>query len=100
MKLNYLNKIIPEKNSSSKESLKVEEYNIYRDYKGFEIGILEDKKVVSIIYKENNPYYLTDSLYDKLEHLISLFKSLKKINFDKSVLINKSYIGIAWNIIN
>ena len=31
---------------------------------------------------------------------MSLFKSLKKINIDKSVIINKSYIGIGWNIIN
>ena len=95
-----LNKIAPEKNNSLNELLKDEENNIYKDYEGFEIGILENKTVLSITYKENKPYYLTDSLYDKLEHLMSLFKSLKKINIGKNVIINKSYIGIGWNIIN
>lgn len=95
-----LNEIIPEKSKTLNESLKVEDNNIYKDYEGFEIGILENKTLVSITYKENKPYYLVDSLYDKLEHLMSLFKSLKKININKSILINKSYIGIGWNIIN
>ena len=95
-----LNTIVQEKSNASKESLKVEDNNIYKDYEGFEIGILDNKTLLSISYKENKPYYLADSLSDKLEHLMSLFKSLKKVNIDKNVLINKSYIGIGWNIIN
>ena len=31
---------------------------------------------------------------------MNLFKSLKKININKNVLINNSYISIGWNSIN
>lgn len=56
--------------------------------------------MVKISFKEHKPYYLTDSLYDKLEKLINNLKYIKKINIDKNVLLEKSYISIQWNIIN
>ena len=43
---------------------------------------------------------MADSLSDKLDHLLSLFKSLKKLNINKNILINKSYISIGWHFIN
>ena len=92
-----LNKIFPENNNSS---LNDENNKIYNDYKGFKIEILENKALLKISYKEKKPYYQADSLSDKLEQLINLFKSLKKININKNVLINNSYISIGWNSIN
>ena len=90
-----LNKIFPENNNS----LNNEDNKTY-NYKGFKIGILENKTLLKISYKEKKPYYQTDSLFDKLEQLMNLFKSLKKININKNVLINNSYISIGWNSIN
>ena len=92
-----INKIFPGINNSS---LNNEDNKIYNNYKGFEIGILENKTLLKISYKEIKPYYLTDSLSDKLEQIINLFKSLRKININKNVLINNSYISIGWNNIN
>ena len=91
-----LNKIFPENNNS----LNNEDNKTYNDYKGFKIGILENKTLLKISYKEKKPYYQTDSLFDKLKQLMNLFKSLKKININKNVLINNSYISIGWNNIN
>ena len=92
-----INKIFPGNNNSS---LNNEDNKIYNNYKGFEIGILENNTLLKISYKEIKPYYLTDSLSDKLEQIINLFKSLRKINIIKNVLINNSYISIGWNNIN
>ena len=93
--------IIPENNNDlSNTSLNIEEKNIYKEYEGFEIGFLENKTLLQIIYKEKKPYYLADSLYDKFEHLMNLFKSLKKLNIDKNILTNKSYMSIGWNCTN
>ena len=92
-----INKIFPGNNNSS---LKNEDNKIYNNYKGFEIRILENNTLLKISYKEIKPYYLTDSLSDKLEQIINLFKSLRKININKNVLINNSYISIGWNNIN
>lgn len=95
-----LNKMNPEKNSSTDASLNAEnKNNIYKKIEGFEIGLLENRTLLRISYKENKPYYLTDSLSDKLDQLNKIFKSLKKINIDKN-LNNKSYISINWNFIN
>ena len=64
--------IIPENNNDlSNTSLNIEEKNIYKEYEGFEIGFLENKTLLQIIYKEKKPYYLADSLYDKFEHLMN-----------------------------
>lgn len=56
--------------------------------------------MVRIYFKEQKPYYLTESLFDKLEVLINKLKYIKKLSIDKNVLLDKSYIGIEWNIIN
>ena len=94
-----LNKKFKEYHSSSKTSLN-EENNEFLEIEGFEIEILEKKTSIKLSYKEKKPYYLRDSLFDKLEQLMNLFKSFKKIKIGKKVLINKSYISIEWNFIN
>ena len=96
-----LKKVIPENtNDSAYKSLITDDNNKYMEYEGFEIGFLENNKFLRISYKENKPYYLADSLSDKLDHLLSLFKSLKKLNINKNILINKSYMSIGWHFIN
>ena len=93
--------IISPKNSvSSTISRSSDEEIITKQIDEFSVSILEKKSLVKISFKENKPYYLTDSLYDKLEKLINNLKYIKKINIDKNVLLDKSYISIQWNIIN
>jgi hypothetical protein len=92
---------ISQKNSeSSTISRSSDEGIITKQIDDFVISILENKSLVKISFKEHKPYYLTDSLYDKLEKLINNLKYIKKINIDKNVLLEKSYISIQWNIIN
>ena len=92
---------ISQKNSeSSTISRSSDEGIITKQIDDFVVSILENKSLVKISFKENKPYYLTDSLYDKLEKLINNLKYIKKINIDKNVLLEKSYISIQWNIIN
>ena len=70
------------------------------DVEGFNIHISEKESLVKIIYNEERPYYLTESLNDKLEQLMNISKYMKKINIEKNVIINKSYMSIKWNFIN
>ena len=92
---------ISQKNSeSSTISRSSDEGIITKQIDDFVVSILENKSLVKISFKEHKPYYLTDSLYDKLEKLINNLKYIKKINIDKNVLLEKSYISIQWNIIN
>ena len=92
---------ISQKNSeSSTISRSSDEGIIIKQIDDFVVSILENKSLVKISFKEHKPYYLTDSLYDKLEKLINNLKYIKKINIDKNVLFEKSYISIQWNIIN
>ena len=92
---------ISQKNSeSSTISRSSDEGIITKQIDDFVVSILENKSLVKISFKEHKPYYLTDSLYYKLEKLINNLKYIKKINIDKNVLLEKSYISIQWNIIN
>ena len=92
---------ISQKNSeSSTISRSSDEGIITKQIDDFVVSILENKSLVKISFKEHKPYYLTDSLYDKLEKLINNLKYIKKINIVKNVLLEKSYISIQWNIIN
>ena len=85
---------------SSSISRSSDEETITKQIDEFIVSILENKSLVKIYFKENKPYYLTDSLYDKLEKLMSNLKYIKKLNINKNVLLEKSYISIQWNIIN
>ena len=76
------------------------EENIMIDVEGFNIHISEKESLVKIIYNEERPYYLTESLNDKLEQLMNISKYMKKLNIEKNVIINKSYMSIKWNFIN
>ena len=67
---------------------------------GFEINISENESIIKITYDEKKPYYLNDSLNDKLEQLMNISKYMRKINIKKSVDINKSYMSVEWNFIN
>jgi hypothetical protein len=87
----FLSKLSPI-NSSGEE--------IIFDVNGFDIIIIENQSLVKIFYKEEKPYYLRESLNDKLEQLMDISKYIKKINIEKNVIINKSYINIEWNFIN
>ena len=93
-------KISPKNSVSSPLSRSSDEEIITKQIDEFLVSILENKSLVKISFKEHKPYYLTDSLYDKLEKLINNLKYIKKINIDKNVLLEKSYISIQWNIIN
>ena len=70
------------------------------DINGFDIFIIEKHSFVKIFYKEEKPYYLRESLNDKLEQLMDISKYIKKINIENNVIINKSYLNIEWNFIN
>lgn len=81
---------ISQKNSeSSTISRSSDEGIITKQIDDFVVSILENKSLVKISFKEHKPYYLTDSLYDKLEKLINNLKYIKKINIDKNVLLEK-----------
>ena len=73
---------------------------LFTEIDGFKISILENRSLLTISYNENKPYYLTESLFEKLEHLLKLFKCFKKINIEEGILIDKSFISIRWNCIN
>jgi hypothetical protein len=74
--------------------------NFTLNFDGFVIYIVENESLVKITFNENRPYFLTESLNDKLEQLIKISKFIKKINVQKSVIINQSYMTIEWNFIN
>ena len=74
--------------------------NFTLNFDGFVIYIVENESLVKITFNENRPYFLTESLNDKLEQLIKISKFIKKINVQKSVIINQSYMSIEWNFIN
>ena len=96
-----INKDMQEKKSlSSFKSQSSEDEIITKNIDGFIISIFENSSLVKITYKENKPYYLTESLYDKLENLMNKLKYIKKLNIEKNILLDKSYISIEWNIIN
>jgi len=89
------------KNSTSSSiSRSSDEEVITKQIDDFLVSIIENKSLVKISFKENKPYYLTDSLYDKLEKLMNNLKYIKKLNIGKNVLLEKSYISIQWSIIN
>ena len=92
LKENYSEKISISSTSSEKEI----SFNI----DGFEINILENDSIIKITYDEKKPYYLNDSLNDKLEQLMNISKYIRKIHIKKSVDINKSYMSVEWNFIN
>ena len=94
-------KDIPKKNSSSSLlSSSTEDNKIFKEIDGFEISIIENKNIAKIYYNETRPYYLTESLCDKLKQLMTKLKFIQKINIDKNILYEKSYISIEWNIVN
>ena len=92
LKENYSEKISISSTSSEKE--------ISFTIDGFGINILENESLTKITYDEKKPYYLNDSLNDKLEQLMNISKYIRKINIKKSVDINKSYMSVEWNFIN
>ena len=92
IKKKYLQKI------SSNNSLTEKEIEL--NINGFAITILEYESIVKITYNERRPYYLTESLNDKLEQLINISKFIKKINIKESVIINQSFMSVEWNFIN
>ena len=87
----YSQKILTSNSTGEKIILNIE---------GFDINISEKESLVKISYNEERPYYLTESLNDKLEQLMNIIKYIKKINIEKNVVINKSYFSIKWNFIN
>ena len=94
-------KDIPKKNSSSSLlSSSTEDNKIFKEIDGLEISIIENKNIAKIYYNETRPYYLTESLCDKLKQLMTKLKFIQKINIDKNILYEKSYISIEWNIVN
>ena len=94
-------KDIRKKNSSSSLlSSSTEDNKIFKEIDGFEISIIENKNIAKIYYNETRPYYLTESLCDKLKQLMTKLKFIQKINIDKNILYEKSYISIEWNIVN
>ena len=92
-----LNKTETENTSSSPQ---LNDNNLHKEIEGFTISILEDRTLLAISYKENKPYYLTESLFEKFEQLMNLFKCLRKINIEEGILVDKSFIIIRWNSIN
>ena len=94
IKKKYLQKI------SSNTSLTEKEKEIELNINGFTVTILEYESIVKISYNEKRPYYLTESLNDKLEQLINISKFIKKINVKESVIINQSFMSVEWNFIN
>ena len=92
LKENNIEKISNSSTSSEKE--------ISFTFDGFGINILENESKIKITYDEKKPYYLNDSLNDKLEQLMNISKYIRKINIKKSVDINKSYMSVEWNFIN
>lgn len=94
-------KDIQKKNSSSSLlSSSTEDNKIFKEIDGLEISIIENKNIAKIYYNETRPYYLTESLCDKLKQLMTKLKFIQKINIDKNILYEKSYISIEWNIVN
>lgn len=94
-------KDIRKKNSSSSLlSSSTEDNKTFKEIDGFEISVIENKNIAKIYYNETRPYYLTESLCDKLKQLMTKLKFIQKINIDKNILYEKSYISIEWNIIN
>jgi len=94
-------KDIRKKNSSSSLlSSSTEDNKIFKEIDGLEISIIENKNIAKIYYNETRPYYLTESLCDKLKQLMTKLKFIQKINIDKNILYEKSYISIEWNIVN
>ena len=93
-------KKIKKVSENSSSSPQLNNNNLNKEIDGFTINILEDRTLLTITYNENKPYYLTESLFEKLEHLMKLFKCLKKINIEEDILIDKSFISIRWNSIN
>ena len=94
-------KDIRKKNSSSSLlSSSTEDNKIFKEIDGLEISIIENKNIAKIYYNEIRPYYLTESLCDKLKQLMTKLKFIQKINIDKNILYEKSYISIEWNIVN
>ena len=92
---------ITKNNLNSSSTIQSEEEDlIIEDIDEFQVSINKKKSLVRIYFKEQKPYYLTESLFDKLEILINKLKCIKKLSIDKNVLLDKSYIGIEWNIIN
>jgi hypothetical protein len=91
---------IKENIPNSSSTIQSEEDLIVKDIDEFKVSICEKESLVRIYFKEQKPYYLTESLFDKLEVLINKLKYIKKLSIDKNVLLDKSYIGIEWNIIN
>ena len=101
LKKKFKPKNIQEKTSSSSLlSSSTEDNKILKEIDGFEISIIENKNIAKIYYNEARPYYLTESLCDKLEQLMSKLKFIQKLNIEKNILYEKSYISIEWNIIN
>ena len=52
---------------------------IILNIEGFYINISEKDSLVKISYNEERPYYLTESLNDKLEQLMNITKYIMKI---------------------
>ena len=96
--INSFNKT--QNNPDSSSIIQSEEDIIIKDIDEFKVSICKKESLVKIYFKEQKPYYLTESLFDKLEVLINKLKYIKKLSIDKNVLLDKSYIGIEWNIIN
>ena len=92
LKEKHSDKIYIDSTSSQKEI----SFNI----DGFGINIFENESLVKINYDEKKPYYLNDSLNDKLEQLMNISRYIRKINIKKCVDINKSFISVEWNFIN
>lgn len=70
-----------------------------KELKGNFIINLINNNIIKITYNEQRPYYLTESLYDKISELIDEIKLLKKIKINK-IILDKSYLEVSWNIIN
>ena len=94
--LQSLKLYIKDRKLSSIMKKKIKDNNIIT-VKGFNIFLMNDN-IIKIFYKEQRPYYLTESFYDTISELLNEIKEIKKIRMNK-IIIDKSYISLSWNII-
>ena len=93
-------KLNKEETKNTTSSPQLNGNNLHKEIEGFTINISEDRTLLTISYNENKPYYLTESLFEKFEQLMQLFKCLRKIYIEEGILVDKSFVSIRWNSIN
>ena len=93
-------KLNKEETKNTTSSPQLNGNNLHKEIEGFTINISEDRTLLTISYNENKPYYLTESLFEKFDQLMQLFKCLRKIYIEEGILVDKSFVSIRWNSIN